>query len=120
LRGREQDMERTPIDVADALARVGDDREFLKELLEIYDEDLTARVAGLREALAGNDLKAVEQLGHAIKGSSANLSLPFLRDRAAAIELAGKKGDAATALANLARLEKEFQKLRDHLRGNPL
>ncbi|HEX2694351.1 MAG TPA: Hpt domain-containing protein [Acidobacteriota bacterium] len=113
-------MERTPIDVADALARMGDDRDFLKELLDIYMEDLSIRVAGLRGAVAGGDFKAVEQLGHAIKGSSANLSLPLLRDRAAAIELAGKNGEAAKVLASLDGLEKEFQRLRDHLRENPL
>jgi two-component system sensor histidine kinase/response regulator len=113
-------MQRTPIDVADALARVGDDRDFLKELMDIYIEDLTARVAGLREALAGGDLKAVERLGHAMKGSSANLSLPRLRDRAAAIELAGKNGDALKAGVNLDGLVKEFQRLRDHLGKNPL
>lgn len=120
MRGREGDMQRTPIDVADALARVGDDRDFLKELMDIYIEDLTARVAGLREALAGGDLKAVERLGHTIKGSSANLSLPLLQDRASAIELAGRNGSAATAQANLQGLEKEFLRLRDHLRQNPL
>lgn len=113
-------MERIPIDVADALARVGDDRDFLKELLDIYATDLATRVTGLRGALARGDLKAVEQLGHAIKGSSANLSLPLLRDRASAIELAGRNGSAAKAQANLQGLEKEFQRLRDHLRQNPL
>ena len=113
-------MKRTPIDVADALERVGDDREFLRELLNLYEEDLATRIEVLREAIAGGDLKAVEQLGHAVKGSSANLGLPFLRNRAAAIELAGRKGDAAKALANLDRLEEEFQRLRDHLRENPL
>ena len=113
-------MERTPIDVADALARVGDDRDFLKELLDIYAEDLATRIVGLRGAVARGDLKAVEQIGHAIKGSSANLSLPMLRERAAAIELAGKNGDNATALANLDGLEKEFQRLREHLGKNPL
>jgi two-component system sensor histidine kinase/response regulator len=113
-------MDRIPIDVADALARVGDDREFLKELMDIYAEDLTTRIAGLRGALARGDLKTVEQLGHAIKGSSANLSLPPLRDRAAAIELAGRAGDTADAQANLDGLEKEFLRLRDHLKENPL
>lgn len=113
-------MGRMPIDVADALARVGDDRNFLKELLVIYTEDLTARIAGLRGAIAEGDLNAVTEIGHAIKGSSANLSLPLLRDRAAAIELAGRTGDAATAMANLVGLEKEFRRLRDHLDRNPV
>jgi len=113
-------MKRTPIDIADALERMGDDRVFLRELLDIYEEDLATRIEALREAVAGGDLKAVEQLGHAVTGSSANLSLPFLRERAAAIELAGKNGDAAKSLANIDGLEKEFQRLRDHLRENPL
>jgi HPt (histidine-containing phosphotransfer) domain-containing protein len=113
-------MERLPIDVTDALARIGDDRAFLKELLDIYATDLATRVGDLRLALARGDLKAVEQFGHAIKGSSANLSLPRLRDRAAAIELAGRNGNAAKARANLKGLEKEFLKLRDYLEENPL
>ncbi len=113
-------MKQAPIDIKDALARVGDDGNFLKELLGLYETDLAMRISGLREALAGGDLKAVEQLGHAIKGSSASLSLPMLRNRAAAIELAGRSGDAAKALVNLVGLEKEFRRLRDHLRDNPL
>lgn len=113
-------MDRTPIDVADALARVGDDREFLRELMGIYEEDLATRIAGLHGALARGDLKAVEQIGHAIKGSSANLSLPALRDRASAIELAGKAGDATKARTNLDGLEKEFLRLQNHLRQDPL
>lgn len=120
MRKPEGGMERNPIDIADALARVGDDKDFLGELLDIYEEDLETRIGELREAVAGGDFKAVERLGHAIKGSSANLSLPLLRDRAAAIELAGKDGDAAKAQKNLHGLEKEFQSLRDHLRENPL
>ena len=113
-------MERLPIDVADALARVGDDRAFLKELLDIFAADFATRVGDLHLALARGDLKAVEQLGHAIKGSSANLSLPRLRDRAAAIELSGRNGSAAKAMANLKGLEKEFLKLRDYLGENSL
>jgi two-component system sensor histidine kinase/response regulator len=113
-------MERTPIDVADALARVGGDKDFLRELLIIFEEDLATRIAALRKAVAGGDLKAVEQLGHAIKGSSANLSLPLIRDRAAAIELAGKNGDAAKALTSLDSLENESRRLRDHLGEHPL
>ncbi len=113
-------MGRIPIDIADALARVGDDRDFLRELLNIYTEDLTTRIAGLRRAVAEGDLNAVAEIGHSIKGSSANLSLSPLRDRAAAIELAGRDGDAARAMANLVGLEKEFRRLREHLGKNPL
>ena len=113
-------MERGPIDIADALARVGDDREFLKELLDIYAEDLAGRIACLRTALAEGDLAAVERLGHAVKGSSANLSLPALREHGAALELAGKAGKSKEASARLAALESEFLRLREHLRDNPL
>jgi HPt (histidine-containing phosphotransfer) domain-containing protein len=111
---------RAPIDVEDALARMGGDREFLKEILEVYAEDLTERISSLRTALDTGDLPAVERLGHAVKGASANLSLPVLREHGAALELAGRSGDRRKALARLAGLESEFLRLREHLRKNPL
>ena len=113
-------MTRTPLDVEDALTRLGGDREFLKELLDIYAEDMTERIASLKTALDAGDMAAIERLGHAAKGSSANLSLPALREEAAALELAGKTGDRPGAQARLAALESEFLRLRDHLKRRPL
>ena len=102
----------SPIDMEDALARIGGDEDFLRELLELYVEDFSSRYVLLDKAVRGGDLKAVAELGHTIKGSSANLSLPSLRKQAFNLEKAGKNGDLGKARTSLAALGTVFRKLK--------
>jgi HPt (histidine-containing phosphotransfer) domain-containing protein len=73
-----------------ALERIGGDREFFDELLVIYQEE----------------------------GSSANLSLIQLRDKAHLIETAGRESDLVLAQRSTEELKTEFQRLKEHLAAN--
>jgi len=105
----------SPIDMEDALARIGGDEDFLRELLELYVEDFTSRFSLLDKAVRGGDLKTVAEIGHTIKGSSANLSLPFLQEQAFELEKAGKTGDLSKARTGLAALGTEFRTLKVYM-----
>jgi HPt (histidine-containing phosphotransfer) domain-containing protein len=105
----------SPIDIEDALARIGGDSDFLRELLELYVEDFSFRYALLDKAVRSGDLKAVSELGHTIKGSSANLSLSSLQEQALKLEKAGKNGDLGKARTSLAALGTEFRKLKVYM-----
>jgi len=108
-----------PIDYSEVLERIGGDRIFLEELLKIYVEDYEEKSRLIREALVSQDFGSVQKLGHSLKGSSANLSLVFLKKASLELELAGRDRNLELARCAFASLEEEFRKLRDYLQQNP-
>ncbi len=101
-----------PIDRAEALERLGGDAAFLDELLDLYDQEYAEKSKALEAAIGAGDADSVRALGHGLKGASANLSLPALRQAAADMEAAGREGDLASARAALDRLEKAYRALK--------
>ena len=104
-----------PILRQEVLDRIGGEADFLEELLELYEEEYRSKIAKMKKALAGNKFQTVAELGHGLKGSSANLSLPGLREAALAVETAGKAKNAAAARKGLEALEREHRRLREYL-----
>jgi HPt (histidine-containing phosphotransfer) domain-containing protein len=104
-----------PLDRAEALERIGGDEAFLDELLGLYDEEYAAKSAAIAAALETGDLDQVRSLGHGLKGASANLSLPGLREAAQSIETAGLENDDPAARKALRRLEEEYLALKAFL-----
>ncbi|UCE21047.1 MAG: Hpt domain-containing protein [Candidatus Aminicenantes bacterium] len=105
----------SPIDFSSLLERVGGDKSLLKELLDLYLEEFSEKHAQLRAAIQQNKFDLILELGHNLKGSSANLSLIFLQDASFQMETAGREGDIEKAKKALSLLEEEFKKLRDFL-----
>ncbi len=108
-----------PIDYIEVLERIGGDRVFLEELLKIYIEECDQKLRVIKEATAHQDFSLIQQLGHSLKGSSANLSLTFLQKVSFSLEVAGKEKNIELVMSALAALEMEFAKLKDYLRQNP-
>jgi len=106
-----------PLNRAEALERVGGDESFLEELLTIYKEEFAEKSTALADALANQDAKAVREIGHYIKGASANLSLPGLQAAAFAIEKAGAESRIEDAKASYKTLVAEFERLMKFLAG---
>ena len=99
----------SPVIVRDeVLARLGGDADFLEELLDLYVSEFEKHATGLETALARKDFPSLREIGHSLKGASANLSLPSLRAAALEAEQAGRDGDAPRGRAALAALRKEF------------
>jgi HPt (histidine-containing phosphotransfer) domain-containing protein len=116
---KKQDEGTLPINRAEALERIGGDPDFLKELLGIYSDEFVLKVKELRVAVNGQKFQAIHELGHSLKGSSANLSLPGLQQAATDIEMAGWEKDIQKAKDSFAGLEKEFERLKKHLAQSP-
>ncbi len=106
---------RPPLDRAEALDRIGGDQDFLAELLGLYDAEFAEKSAALAAAIEAGDMDAVRALGHGLKGSSANLSLPGLREAAQEMETAGGERNAAAARKILERLNEEYRALKAFL-----
>jgi HPt (histidine-containing phosphotransfer) domain-containing protein len=103
------------IDMESVLERVGGDESFLRELLDIYVEDFIEKYTQLEQAVSQGDFNNIKEIGHSLKGSSGNLSLPGLHETAYAIELSGRNNDIEQAKLHFSRLKGEFKKLKDIL-----
>jgi HPt (histidine-containing phosphotransfer) domain-containing protein len=90
-----------PVDLADGLARAGDDRAFYRELLDLFLDDARQRLVQLESALSAGDLAQAACTAHSIKGAAANLAAERVRALAWAIESRGRAGDG-TGLAEIA------------------
>lgn len=106
-----------PIDIPSALERIGGDESFLFDLVNIYVEDFIKKFERLTDAVEEEDFETIKEVGHNLKGSSANLSLPLLQEISFQIETAGRDRDLDKARKKLMLLEQAFQRLQSFLRN---
>lgn len=52
---------------------VGDDRAFLRELVETYLEDAPRQIAALRSGIADGDVETTNRAAHTLKSTSASI-----------------------------------------------
>ena len=108
-----------PINYREVLERIGGDTEFLEDLLKIFFLEFEEKKAQIEDALEGADFSLIQELGHSLKGASANLSLPSLRRDASALEIAGREKNIDRARQLLNSLIAECRALHDFLDQNP-
>ena len=101
-----------PINTKAVLARIGDDENFLNELIETFYKDYKTKKAMLKKAIAAKNFSDIQKISHSIKGASSNLSLPGIQQVAKKMESSGKERDIKGAKKNLASLETEVNRLR--------
>jgi len=89
------------------LDRVDQDRELLKELVEIFKHEFPRYRDDLRQAVAQSDLQRVGAIGHALKGMFANLAADRAAALAADLERMGKGTETAGLPAALEAFEAE-------------
>jgi len=89
--------------------------ERLVYLVELFVSDMPKRMDELREALHKQDLQAVMETAHAVKGISANLGALKLTETAADIEQLGEAMDEALARRLVQALERDFSEIQQHL-----
>jgi two-component system, sensor histidine kinase and response regulator len=107
-----------PIDFVEVLDRIGGDTSFLKELLEMYFLEYAEKRRLLDEAIIRQDFVQVCELGHSLKGASANLSLARLRRVAGRLETAGKEKELVSAQEAARTFETEVESLKSFLAQN--
>ncbi|OQY35683.1 MAG: hypothetical protein B6241_00385 [Spirochaetaceae bacterium 4572_59] len=91
-------------DFSQALDTFMGDMELLISLLKPFKEQMDLYISQLEDPEVFADMEEVRSLGHAIKGSSRNLSMDVLGMAAEALEFAGRDGrreDAALAYKNV-------------------
>jgi HPt (histidine-containing phosphotransfer) domain-containing protein len=85
------------LDVADALDRLGNDEELLREIIQIYAEDSPHMLEQIHAAAANGDARALQRAAHSLKGLAATLSAQDVVGSAARLEHMGAVCNLADA-----------------------
>jgi len=101
-----------PLLQLDLLVDVTDgDESLIQELLELYVEDVTTRMADMRKNLEERDYVSAEREAHTIKGSSSNVGALRIQRWAHYFEQELKNQSAQHVDALLALFDKEFKEI---------
>jgi response regulator RpfG family c-di-GMP phosphodiesterase len=85
------------LDINDLKRRIGDDDEFISELMIIFKEDSMVLVNNIENAIFENAPTKLQEYAHAMKGMSANLSAISLKEVSYKLEKLGESGDISHA-----------------------
>jgi two-component system, sensor histidine kinase and response regulator len=91
--------------------------DVLKELIELFLEDIPSQLKALREAEERDDAMSVERTAHTLKGSSGNMGATRMATLCAELEEVGGSGNLANAPELLEQLKAEFDRVRTVLRA---
>ncbi|MBN2246155.1 MAG: Hpt domain-containing protein [Candidatus Aminicenantes bacterium] len=103
-----------PIHLESALDRTGNDEEFLYELINIYVDDYEEKYQELKSAIEQEDYSQIQEIGHSLKGSSANLSLTYMQAASLDMEMAGREKNIKQAEEALNKLKAEFEVVKEY------
>jgi PAS domain S-box-containing protein len=96
---------------AEALRRVGDDRQLLGELAEVFLKESPRLLEAIRMAIGGQDPAKVRIFAHSLKGAIDNFAAQAAYDAALRLEMLGRGGNLAEAEQACAGLQKEMDRL---------
>jgi HPt (histidine-containing phosphotransfer) domain-containing protein len=101
-----------PINMAELSNRLMGDMMIVNHILKSFGSNLENQLQTIRNAVAAQDLTAISQAAHALKGAAANLSAEPLRAACQAMEAAAKAQDLTAASGSATAIEKAAQELR--------
>ncbi len=96
-------------DLKAAMDRVDNDKELLRELVQMMTDQYPLQIGEIEGALKANNAQALGSFSHAIKSALGNLGAMRCYDLALALEKLGKSGSTAGAEKLLAELKAEFE-----------
>jgi HPt (histidine-containing phosphotransfer) domain-containing protein len=94
------------------LETVGDDREFLGELLQTYFDDTPKLLEAMHAALDAGDADAFRRAAHSLKSNSASFGAMQLSRMCKELEDMGKAGTLDGAGVRMADVEQEYTRVR--------
>jgi PAS domain S-box-containing protein len=98
-------------DKAGMMARLLDDKDLARMVVEGFLEDIPRQISALKGYLETGDAAGTERQAHTIKGASANVGGEALRSVAFEIEKAARAGDLITPGGHMVELEAQFDRL---------
>jgi HPt (histidine-containing phosphotransfer) domain-containing protein len=102
-------------DLAGALARMGDDHQLLRQIVEFFREDCPQYLARLHQAVDSGDPAAVEYAAHSLHGLVANFGADAAALAAQRLEEIGHSGNLSAIAEAVGALEEEVTRLQTTL-----
>jgi HPt (histidine-containing phosphotransfer) domain-containing protein len=99
----------TALDLPDALRRVEGDRTMLREILEIFFEDLPPSIERLRSTVLAEQWEDARREAHSMKGTAANMGATELSSDSKELESSIKTRDFTLVPAQLAKVEQSVR-----------
>jgi len=106
-----QESDKDILDVNAALDILGGSKELLHSVVKIYLDNHENLLTRIKKEINSGDAKAISDLGHLIKGSSATFGAKNVVELAATLDEMGKSGKIREASAVLKQLEIEMERL---------
>lgn len=97
------------IDMAQLMLRVGEDRELLRELIELFRQDFPNQLEALRQSAGAGEMNRLARVAHTLKGMLANLAAMQAAGAAARLEQIGKQESREEVVPALAAFEAEAE-----------
>jgi HPt (histidine-containing phosphotransfer) domain-containing protein len=110
----------SPLDnavLAELRASVGDDPEFVAELIDDFLADAPTQLDALREAAGSGDANAAMRAAHTLKGNSRTFGAGSLASLCQDAEAAAGAGDLNAVLSRLDGIDAEWRRVRAELLG---
>ena len=107
------DHEPPVFDRSGLLARLLDDEDLARTVVDGFLADVPRQIGALRSYLEAGDADGAVRQAHTIKGASANVGGEALRAAALEMERDARAGDLAAAMTRLPDLESRFARLSD-------
>ena len=99
-------------DRADLFARMMDNEELVKVVMDAFMADAPALIQDIEQAGADNDAEALTMAAHSLKGAAANISAMELAEISSRIEMAARDSDLDTAAKLVPHVMPFFEKLK--------
>ena len=107
--------EQSPIDPvawADLLESVGDDADFMAELIEVYFDDSPRLLAAMQRACSAGNAEDLRRAAHSLKSCSASFGALRLAKKCKELEDLGKAGVLEGAAEQIGQIVEEYEKAR--------
>jgi len=112
----EQETDPTPpVDMERLMEVVAGDKEFEKELIHLFREEILLRRMSMEKALEAGDMETLRKEAHSAKGSSGNIGAANLQDIAAKLQHSAEEKDKEACRKFLAELIIEKERVLKYL-----
>jgi two-component system, sensor histidine kinase and response regulator len=99
------------MDVGEALQRLGNDEELLRDIVQIYLEDVPVMIDKIHAAVSGADAKALQRAAHSLKGLASTLSAHEVVDVACRLEHMGATRTLSDAAKTVTEVDQRVNEL---------
>ncbi|MBA7529378.1 hypothetical protein ES705_21575 [subsurface metagenome] len=108
-----EEKNRLSFDLDKALEIVAQDKEFLKELMEIFNSDCPQKLVAIYQAIKEKDFKTLKEIAHGLKGAAGNLFLTKVYELTLELEKRGKENIIEGTEEIYKELEEEVEKFKE-------